>query len=159
MDGVADGREAREVGESIAQRSRRSQRGGIGVGRGRLSVGGVADGRETRDEGKASHRGYGGHRGGNWRWAWKAFGGGVADGRETREEGKASHRGHGGHRGEIWRWAWKALGGRRGFQRNHHQVACFLDAVASMLLICLRLTIAKEENPTRYDLLSSCRLE
>jgi hypothetical protein len=82
----------------------------------------------------------------------------VADGRETREEGKASRRGRGGHRGgtDVGR---EGFGGLRAFRGITIKLPCFLDAVASMLLICLRLTIAKEENPTRYDLLSSCRLE
>jgi hypothetical protein len=52
----------------------------------RLSVDNVADGRETRESGKASHRGHGGHRGGNDVVRKRLSVDNVADGREKSEK-------------------------------------------------------------------------
>jgi hypothetical protein len=60
---VADGRETRESGESIAQRSQRPQRGECGVMDERGWWTSAAEWSRTRESGKASHRGHGGHRG------------------------------------------------------------------------------------------------
>jgi hypothetical protein len=63
--------EKRTPGESIAQRSQRSQRGDRDWSG--LWATPAASGRETRARGKASHRGHGGHRGG-WAVARVFFG-------------------------------------------------------------------------------------
>ena len=102
------------IGESIAQRSRRSQRGDW-VGRRDALVDTVASGRETRELGKASHRGHGGHRGGIGACGWKLLVDAVASGREPRELRKASHRGHGGVTEGLC---------ERGFGRGHRGLSC-----------------------------------
>ena len=94
------GREAREIGESIAQRSRRPQRGIRGLSLGTCFGDAGACRARTREMGKASHRGHGGH-GGGLRGKSLGLVDARAAGREAREMGKASHRGHGGHRGGI----------------------------------------------------------
>jgi hypothetical protein len=74
--------------ESIAQRSRRSQRGDGLWWQGVLWATPAASGRETRAGGKASHRGHEGHRGGmgcGGRVLWATP---AASGRETRAGGK-----------------------------------------------------------------------
>ncbi len=86
--------------ESIAQRSRRPQRGDLGL-RAKLLPGDASglDARNTR-KGKASHRGHRGHRGGLGVAGEIATGDASGlDARNTRK-GKASHRGHRGHRGD-----------------------------------------------------------
>jgi hypothetical protein len=90
---VADGRETRELGTSIAQRSWRSQRGSI------MEEASVTPWLISgkRANWGASHRGHGGHRGGAL-WG-RGFGDAVADGGKRANWGQASHRGHGGHRG------------------------------------------------------------
>jgi hypothetical protein len=93
---VADGRETRELGTSIAQRSRRSQRGEDYWGE--ASATPWLMGGKCANWGQASHRGHGGHRGGAL-WG-RGFGDPMADKRETRELGKASHGGHRG--GGLW---------------------------------------------------------
>ena len=107
------------LGESIAQRSQRSQRGILeGDGASGLLVDVIAFGRETHAIGESiaqrsrrSQRGIGGAmvRAG-FRWTSSLLGG-----KHTLTE-RASHRGHGGHRGEFGgRWCERALGGRRRF--------------------------------------------
>ncbi len=101
------------IRESIAQRSRRPQRGWRLHGEGSL-VDSLASGREKRASGKASHRGHGGHRGDGgcmeevlWWTAWLL-------------DGKNAHRGK--HRTEVteategMEAAWRRFfGGQLGF--------------------------------------------
>jgi hypothetical protein len=85
--------------ESIAQRSRRSQRG---MGRGRVFFGRQRQlpgekhtlGESIAQRSRRSQRGDGLWQGVLWATP-------AASGRETRARGKASHRGHGGHRGGM----------------------------------------------------------
>src|SRR5271154_4811836 len=85
------------VGESIAQRSRRSQRGNLRSDGATLLVDSIASGRERPASGKASHRGHGGHRGGILR-----LDGATLLVTDWFLGGKDPHRGepHGNHRKE-----------------------------------------------------------
>src|ERR1700760_4743943 len=95
---MADGRETREFGESIAQRSRRSQRGEDY--RGEASATPWLMGEKRANLGKASHRGHGGHRGGGL--SGRGFGDAMADKRETREFGESiAQRSRRSQRGRI----------------------------------------------------------
>jgi hypothetical protein len=85
--------------QSIAQRSRRSQRGEW-IGRRTFGWEHCGLGVRVTRKRKASHRGHGGHRGGldgRRTFGWEHCG---LDARVTLKH-KASHRGHGGHRGGI----------------------------------------------------------
>ena len=111
-------------GESIAQRSRRAQRG-MGCGR-------VFFGRHRRLLGEKhalgesialrSRRAQRGVGCGGVRWATPAD-----SGRETRARGKASHKGHGEHRGE---WVVVAVLGRVRLRPNRGSRAASPDNVS-----------------------------
>ena len=99
--------ETSAMGESIAQRPQRSQRGDLGLVA-RNSIGDTAAcwARNKRQSGKASHRGHRGHRGGIWDW-WPEILAATPrlPGGETRAIGESiAQRPRGGHRGGIWDW-------------------------------------------------------
>src|ERR1700759_2115420 len=75
VEGIASGRERRASGESIAQRSRRSQRGIADWRAEGLLVDSSLLGGKDAHRGRASHRGHGGHRGGLRIGGGKGFGG------------------------------------------------------------------------------------
>jgi hypothetical protein len=103
------------IGEGIAQRSRRSQRGNWRRGRERLWVDRVASWREPRAVGKASHRGHGGHRGESASWM-RGFGGQGGVWAGTARIGESiAQRSRRSQRGNLVWWTREALGGQGGF--------------------------------------------